>query len=61
MLSTPSALTVNMTLSKALQTQLLWNALDLTVMTKIKKKKKEEMQVEGFGVQGNFQEILLLL
>lgn len=62
MLSTPSALTVNMTLSKALQTQLLWNALDLTVMTeKKKKKKKGEMQVEEFGVQGNFQEILLLL
>lgn len=62
MLSTPSALTVNMTLSKALQTQLLWNELDLTVMTeKKKKKKKEEMQVEEFGVQGTFQEILLLL
>lgn len=26
-----------------------------------KKKKKEEMKVEEFGVQGNFQEILLLL
>lgn len=61
MLSTPSALTVNMTLSKALQTQLLWNELDLTVMTEKKKKKKEEMQVEEFGVQGTFQEILLLL
>lgn len=28
---------------------------------KKKKKKQEEMKVEEFGVQGNFQEILLLL